>query len=85
MPKIERTCRVCGKKYKQCLTPNPEGVFRWFDVACCREHGMQFLMEIQRSRGELPDEPADNAAAENTAEQEDDAVEGDLSDGHSAE
>ena len=49
-------CRICGKEYPYCNTPNPGGVFRYQDVACCPEHGAQYLEAILRSRGELPEQ-----------------------------
>lgn len=45
----KRTCKVCGKEYKACKTPN-WGVWRWQDVACCREHGQIYLVRITESR-----------------------------------
>lgn len=51
-----RACKICGKEYPYCKTPNPSNMFRYQDVACCPEHGAQYLEEILRSRGELPEE-----------------------------
>lgn len=51
-------CRVCGKKYKGCRTSHPnDGVFRWQDVACCPEHGAEYLRQVLEARGELVSEP----------------------------
>lgn len=47
-------CRICGKEYKGCRTiKNPDCVFRWQDVACCPEHGAEYLEAVLVSRGEL--------------------------------
>ena len=51
-------CRVCGKEYKGCRTSHPnDGVFRWQDVACCPEHGAEYLRQVLEARGELVSEP----------------------------
>lgn len=47
-------CRVCGKEYKGCRTlSNPDCVFRWQDVACCPEHGAEYLEAVLASRKEM--------------------------------
>jgi hypothetical protein len=53
-----KICRVCGKEYESChtLRPNLNSEFRWQDVACCPEHGQEYLMRILRSRGIAPKE-----------------------------
>lgn len=48
----KKQCRVCGKVYAACLTPNRTNVFRWQDVACCPEHGAIYLDRILISRGQ---------------------------------
>jgi len=48
-----RICKICGKEYPYCKTPNPNNVFRYQDVACCPEHGTQYLREVLIARGEL--------------------------------
>lgn len=50
MAKVMRECRVCGKKYEACHTPNTSGVFRWRDVACSIECGRIYLERIEQSR-----------------------------------
>lgn len=53
----KRVCRLCGKEYEACHTVAPvDGAFRWQDVACCPEHGAEYLRLIMISRGELPAE-----------------------------
>lgn len=51
MPKAVQNCRVCGKEYECCRTPNTTGMFRWRDVACSVECGLEYLERIERSRG----------------------------------
>lgn len=51
-----RVCKICGKEYPFCKTSKPKNVFRYQDVACCPEHGAQYLEAILRSRGKLPEE-----------------------------
>ena len=55
-----KVCKVCGKEYEAChtLRPNMNSEFRWQDVACCPEHGAEYLRQILISRGELVEEPA---------------------------
>lgn len=62
-----KVCRVCGKEYEAChtLRPNLNSEFRWQDVACCAEHGAEYLRQIMISRGQLPDTPEQ---AEQTAD-----------------
>lgn len=63
MPKVMKTCKVCGKEYEACRTPNP-GVWRWRDVACCYEHGLQYLHDVQVARGEIVEEKVEPIAVE---------------------
>ena len=53
-----KVCKVCGKQYEAChtLRPNMNSEFRWQDVACCPEHGAEYLRRILISRGELVEE-----------------------------
>lgn len=55
-----KVCKVCGKEYEAChtLRPNMNSEFRWQDVACCPEHGAEYLRRILISRGQLAEEPA---------------------------
>lgn len=50
MAKVMKECRVCGKKYEACHTPNTSGVFRWRDVACSIECGRIYLERVELSR-----------------------------------
>lgn len=44
-------CRICGKEYEACRnTKRVDGVFRWQSVACCAEHGAEYLALIRASR-----------------------------------
>lgn len=57
-----RICKICGKEYACCKTLRVvEGVFRWQDVACCVEHGQQYLDLIMISRGEKKQTPESEA------------------------
>lgn len=49
MASVIKQCKVCGKDYKYCNTLIP-GVFRWQDVACCREHAQIWFERIEESR-----------------------------------
>lgn len=51
MPKVTRICRVCGKQYVACATPN-NGVFRYTDIACSKECGQEYLRQVLEARGE---------------------------------
>lgn len=63
MAKGIRTCKVCGSEYEYCHTARRvEGVFRWQDVACCREHGMIYLNRILESRSENSEQTTDTNA-----------------------
>lgn len=50
MPKAKKKCKVCGKEYEACRSFRSDGVFRWQDVACCREHGEEYLQEVLAAR-----------------------------------
>lgn len=49
-------CKVCGKQYEACQTPNP-GVFRWRDVGCSIECAEKYIRDVMIARGELQEEP----------------------------
>ena len=59
MAKGIKICRVCGKEYEAChtLRPNLNSEFRWQDVACCPEHGTEYLRQVMIARGQLQEEP----------------------------
>lgn len=50
MPKAKKKCKVCGKEYEACRSFRSDGAFRWQDVACCREHGEEYLQEVLAAR-----------------------------------
>jgi len=54
MVKSIKKCRICGKEYEGCKTAinNYDGVFRWQEVACCPEHGAEYLARVLAARGE---------------------------------
>ena len=45
-----KECRVCGKKYIACHTPNVHNIFRWRDVACSPECGAKYLEMVASAR-----------------------------------
>ena len=47
-----RICKICGVEYPYCKTEYKEGVFRYQDVACCKEHGSEYLAKVIASREE---------------------------------
>lgn len=54
-------CRICGKEYEACRSAKRVvGVFHWQSVACCAEHGAEYLALIRASRAEtaVAEEPA---------------------------
>lgn len=54
MPKGTKKCKICGKDYEYCRSMLPDtDMFRWQDVACCKEHGEQYLRLVLEARGEL--------------------------------
>lgn len=82
-------CRICGKEYEACRnTKRVDGVFRWQSVACCAEHGAEYLALIRASRAKtvVAEEPtpANEAYALFDAEYEDE-VEEDILDDESDE
>lgn len=82
-------CRICGKEYEACRNSKRiDGVFRWQAVACCAEHGAEYLAQIRASRAmvEVVAEPTpvNEAYALLDAEYEDE-VEEDILDDESDE
>lgn len=55
MAKGKKVCKVCGQEYEAChtLRPNLNSEFRWQDVACCPEHGQEYLRRVLSARGKL--------------------------------
>lgn len=50
-----KICKVCGKEYECCKTVRHiDGVFRWQDVACCVEHGQEYLNLVLAARTGIP-------------------------------
>ena len=49
-------CRICGKEYDACRSAKTvSGAYRWQDVACCPEHGAEYLHRVLVARGEISD------------------------------
>ena len=83
-------CRICGKEYEACRsTKRTSGVFHWQSVACCAEHGAEYLALIRASRAktEVAEEsaPSNEAFALLDAEYEDEVEEEILDDESDAE
>ena len=63
MASATKNCRMCGKEYEYCHTAmRIKGVFRWQDVACCPQHGSEYLSKIQESREVDTDSSAETIA-----------------------
>ena len=63
MATATRICKVCGKEYEYCHALRRDaGVFRWQDVACCKEHGKQYLDRVLAARSgvKIETEPEEN-------------------------
>ena len=59
-------CRICGKEYEACRSAKRvAGVFHWQSVACCAEHGAEYLALIRASRAETA--VAEESASSNEA------------------
>lgn len=62
-------CRICGKEYEACRnTKRVDGVFRWQSVACCAEHGAEYLALIRASRAKTVVAEEPTPVAETTVE-----------------
>lgn len=77
MPQGKRICKICGKEYPYCKTFNESNTFRYQDVACCKEHGEEYLALILKSREPIVD---DNTVSENVSVPFDDYIEYDFDD-----
>ena len=72
MATATRICRVCGKEYKYCRTLREDaGVFRWQDIACCKEHGKQYFDQILASRAEAEAKLSDSKIQDDGIESRD--------------
>lgn len=54
MAKATKVCRVCGREYEACQTPNLTNTFRWQEVSCSPECGAEYLRRIKLSRESAP-------------------------------
>ena len=65
MAKGIKICKVCGKEYEAChtLRPNLNNEFRYQDVACCPEHGAEYLRRVLIARGQPGDQKTEETAA----------------------
>ena len=66
MVRATKKCKVCGKEYEYCSTQTKDSRFRWQDVACCPEHGAEYLRQVQEARAKARlidiDEPKPSAS-----------------------
>lgn len=55
---VKKTCRVCGSSYPVCknASRNPNGVFRWQEVACSPQCGKEYFEQIEASRTKKQEE-----------------------------
>lgn len=50
MATATKICKVCGVEYPYCKTVYKPGIFRYQDVACCPEHGSEYLARVEAAR-----------------------------------
>lgn len=50
MATATKICKICGAEYPYCKTVYQPGVFRYQDVACCPEHGAEYLAQVEAAR-----------------------------------
>ena len=62
-----KICKVCGKSYPACRAATTGNEYRWQDVACCPEHGAEYLARVKASRGEVPVEEMKVGSADESA------------------
>ena len=64
MAKGIKICKVCGKEYEAChtLRPNLNNEFRYQEVACCPEHGAEYLRRVLIARGQASDQSTEEKA-----------------------
>jgi len=48
--KATKICKICGKEYPFCKTIRPKGTFIYQEVACCKEHAIEYFSKIAASR-----------------------------------
>lgn len=51
-------CKICGAEFTPCKTNT--GAFNWRHVACCYEHGQEYLRLVMEARGLAPVPDANN-------------------------
>ena len=67
--KATRICKICGKEYPFCRTERPKGTFIYQEVACCKEHAIEYFANIAASRNEnKPEVEETPIASENTSD-----------------
>lgn len=56
-----KVCKICGRRYEACRPVYDGNIFRWQDVACCMEHGLEYFAKVAESRKkETAEQTADN-------------------------
>ena len=50
MKKATKICKVCGAEYPYCKVWGCSDAFRWQDVGCCEEHGMEYFATVMAGR-----------------------------------
>lgn len=48
--KATRICKICGKEYPFCRSERPKGTFVYQEVACCKEHAIEYFEKVAASR-----------------------------------
>lgn len=51
---MNKVCKICGKEYEACKNKST-GAFRWRDVACCVEHGVEYFAKVESVRNKSED------------------------------
>lgn len=51
MQKATKPCRICGKMFEPCVYCEKDTTaFHWREVACCIEHGQEYLKQVMQAR-----------------------------------
>jgi len=48
---IKLYCKICGKELKSCMSCYESGLLYWKNIACCKEHFIEYInKESERRR-----------------------------------